>query len=257
MFRIERLQAQLTWYLGGLNVRSFLVKGPLGMAEGTLGASFTSPKFSANFQIKPDPPFYGLDGYQLTLKLEPASGPMQISGPMTLIGVSAKNEQVKFEGVAGIAKNKITLDKIEFKEMGRPGTISGNASIDVSLPQRPYEINFAANDMSMSRNQESWAQLSGTVVAKGDISGYKGSFSLKNIAKSWKEINLEGQFQGDSREIKVSSMKGRALDGTLGGAFHASWVRGLKVSGTIEARNLNPALITPDWPGIVNADFST
>ena len=111
LFRIEKLQAQLTWYLGGLNVRSFLVKGPLGMAEGTLGASFTSPKFSANFQIKPDPPIYGLDGYQLTLKLDPASGPMQIIGPITLIGVSAKNEQVKLAGVAGIAKNKITLDK--------------------------------------------------------------------------------------------------------------------------------------------------
>lgn len=257
LFRIERLQAQLIWYLGGMNVRSLLVKGPLGMAEGTLGASFTSPRFSANFQIKPDPPIYGLDGYQLTLKLEPASGPMQISGPINLIGLAAKNEQVKLAGVVGIAKNKITLDKIEFKEMGRPGTVDGNASIDVSLPQRPYEINFAANDVSVSRNQESWAQLSGSVVAQGDISGYKGSFSLKNIAKSWKEINLEGQFQGDSREIKVSSMRGRALDGTLGGAFHASWVQGLKVSGTIEARNLNPALITPDWPGIVNADFST
>ena len=257
LFRIERLQAQLTWYLGGLNVRSFLVKGSLGVAEGSIGASFTRPRFSANLQIKPEPPFYGLDGYQFALKLEPASDQMQISGPMTLIGMLGKNEQVKLAGVAGITKNRITIDKAEFKEMGRPGTITGNASIDVSLPQRPYELHASANDIFMLRNQESWTQITGTVVSQGDIAGYKGSFNLKNIAKSWKEINLEGQFQGDSREIKISALKGRALGGTLGGSLHASWMLGFKVSGNLEARNLNPAIFTPDWPGVVNADFAT
>lgn len=255
VFRTERLQAQLTWYLGGLNVRSFLAKGPLGKVEGSVGASFTTPKLSANFQIKPDQPIYGLDGYHFTLKLEETRAPQQISGPVNLIGMSGKNEQVKLAGVSGITKNKITFDGIEFKEMGRPGVVYGSASLDVSLPQRPFEVNLALKDLSISKKQTLSTSLSGTVVAQGDISGYKGSFSLKNIAKSWKEINLEGQFLGDSREIKVSAIKGRALDGTLGGAFHASWALGLKISGTLEARNLNPALITPDWPGSINADL--
>ena len=95
------------------------------------------------------------------------------------------------------------------------------------------------------------------MVAKGDIEGYGGSFNLKNIEKSWKEISLEGKFQGDSHEIKVTAFKGRRLNGALGGALHASWTREIKITGTLEARNLNPALITPDWPGTINADFVT
>jgi translocation and assembly module TamB len=169
--------------------------------------------------------------------------------------MSGKNEQVKLAGIAGFTKNKVTFHTFEFKEMGRPGTVNGNALVDVSLPHRPYELNVNVNDISLTRDKESSTQLSGTLMARGDVSGYKGSFSLKNIAKSWKEISLEGQFRGDSRGMKISAIKGRALNGSLDGNFHAAWTEDLKITGTLEARNLDPARINPEWPGIVNANF--
>jgi translocation and assembly module TamB len=257
IFRVEKFHAQIIWYLGGLNVRSFHLKTPLGTADGSIGADFTRPNFLVNSQIKPNHPYYNIDEYHLALKLEAATHPLQISGPVTLIGLSKKNEQVKLAGIAGITQSTISFDKIEFKEMGRSGTINGYFSADVSFPQKQYTLNVSVNDMSLSRNNDSSTQLSGIIQAKGDVSGYNGSFNLKNIAKSWKEISLEGQLQGNIKEIKISAIKGKALNGSIGGAFHASWIQDLKVSGILEARNLDPALITPDWPGIINADFFT
>jgi translocation and assembly module TamB len=256
-FHAEELHTYLIWYLGGLNVRSFHLKTPMGIADGSIVADFTRPNLSINTQIKPNHLYYNIDGYRLALKLEAAASPLQISGPVTLIGLLEKNEQVKLVGMAGITQNVISLDKIEFKEMGRSGTVTGNFSVDVSFPQRPYALNISVNDMSLSRDNDSSTKLSGIMQAKGDVSGYIGSFNLKNIAKSWKEISLEGQLQGNAKEIKISAIKGKVLNGSLGGAFYASWIQGLKVSGTLEARNLDPALITPDWPGIVNADIIT
>jgi translocation and assembly module TamB len=255
--KAERIQAQLTWYLGGLNVRSVLARGTTGIIEGSFGASFTNPKFTVNLQIKPDQPLYDLNVFQFKLNLEHARDPQKISGPVTLIGMSGNNEQVKLSGVAGITKDTISLDKIEFKEMGRPGTINGNGSLNVSLPQRPYELKLVLNNVSISKAEAFATSISGIVMTKGDIAGYEGSFALKNNTKSWKEVSLEGKFQGSVREIKVTTFTGSVLNGVLGGTMKASWEQGIKITGVLEARNLNPAIITPDWPGTVNADLIT
>jgi translocation and assembly module TamB len=252
---IERVQAQLIWYLGELSVRFVLVRGAPGMLEGSASASFTRPKMSINFQVKPDKLTYGLDGFQFRVNLDYDRSLERVSGPITLIGMSGNNEQVKLAGTAGIGKDSIRLDNIEVKEMGRPGIIEGNGSLNVAAPQRPYELNIVLNDVSISKNEAAVTSITGSVAAKGDISGYAGSFSAKNKSKSWQAISLDGKFQGNLHEIKVIGFKGSALGGDLGGMLKVSWSKGVAIGGTLEARNLNPAMITPDWPGMINADF--
>ena len=96
--KIEKVQAQIVWYLGELNVRYFHLRGSPGIIEGSIGASFTRTKLNANFKIKPDIPLYGLNLFQFKVNLDRVSDPHQISGPMTLIGMSGNNEQVKLSG---------------------------------------------------------------------------------------------------------------------------------------------------------------
>jgi len=254
-FRIEKLQTQLIWYFDGLNIRSFHAQMRSGIADGSILASFSKPRFLANLFIKPDQSYYGIDGYRVSLKLNAVPRSFEMNGPLTLIGMMQKNEQVKLEATAGFTNKSLYLDKIEFKEMGRPGNISGNVTVDVSSSQRPYALNMNINDIGLLGNKEPIAQLTGILQAKGDVSGYQGSFSMKNVSKSWKEMSLEGRIKGDFREMKVSAIKGRALNGSLNGECHASWLHGFKISGMLEARNLNPALITQDWPGNINANF--
>ena len=253
--RIERLYGQFIWYLGGLNVRSFNFKMPFGIVDGSAGADFIKPNFSANFFIKSNQLYHSIDRYHFTLKLDASHHPAQISGPVTIIGMFQKNEQVKLSGNFGITKNSMYLDKIEVKEMGRPGVISLSASVNLSLPQRPYELNANVDSIGLLRNNESITKITGILQAKGDISGYNGSFSLRNIAESWKKISLEGELKGNARELKISAIKGSALNGSLNGELHASWSQSLKISGMLMARNLDPALITSDWPGNINADI--
>ena len=255
--RIDGLSAQLIWYLGRLNIRSFYAKIAGGVVDGSARANFTSPNFSAKFFMKSTRPYLGLDEYRFILNLKAASRPLQMSGPMTIIGMSKNNEHVKLVGTVAISKKIISLDRIDFKEMGRPGSISGNVSLDLSVAERPYELNLSLNDIDLLKNKEAMACISGILAAKGNISGYSGSFSIKNIAESWKNLTLEGQLKGNNQELKIFEIKGRALKGSVTGKITASWSHALKVSGMLNARNLDPALITPDWPGIVNADFSS
>lgn len=256
--KVERVQAQLIWYLGGLNVRLFQAKGTQGRVEGSIGASFTRPKFTVNLHAKTAKSIYRIDGFRIRVNLEPFQGNQQIAGPITIIGMSGNNEQVKLSGLAGISKDSIYVDKVEIKEMGRPGIIQGNASLNVSLPERPYEINVALNDVNVSSKDQTPAlSISGTIMTKGNITGYEGSFDGKNNTKSWQEVSLEGKFSGNLHEIKVNDFKGSMLNGVFDGTARVSWERGIKLTGALEVRNLNPAVITPDWQGTINADLIT
>lgn len=255
--RTERLRAQIIWYLGGLNIRSLLVKSSLGLAEGSIGGSFTKPALSVNVQIAPEQSYYGLDTIDLSVRLESGEGGMHLSGPMILIGKTGNSEQVKLAGVARMSKDKIVIDNMELKEMGRRGTINGSILVDVSYPQRPYEVNLTANDLALTEGSESTIRVSGTLSAKGDVLvGYKGSFNLRNAAaKPWKEISLNGLLQGDRRSMRVSEAKGSVLGGGVDASFQATWMKNLRIEGKMEARNLDPARMSPDWPGVVNADL--
>ncbi|OPY70657.1 MAG: Translocation and assembly module TamB [Syntrophorhabdus sp. PtaU1.Bin002] len=252
--RIDTVGAQATWYLGGLNVDALRIEGPLGTAEGTVGASFTDPLLVLNGKTRPRQAFNGLDELLVVLKFKETETRQNLSGMVSLIGMSGRNEQIKISGPMHLTKNEVIFDNIQFREMGRKGTVSMAGRVNVSSVDRTYGVDITLDGLNIFKDPNVDTALSGIIKVTGTLSGYKGTLNLTNKGQSWKEIGMEGIFQGNQEEIRLTKLKGRAFGGTIDGSLQASWVKDIRLSWDAVARGMKPEHITPDWPGIVSAD---
>jgi len=252
--RVDTIGAQATWYLGGLNVDALRIEGPLGRAEGTVGASFTNPLLVINGRAKPRKALNGLDELAVVLKLKETGTRQGLLGTVSLIGMSGKSEQIKVSGPLHLTRNEIIFDNMQFREMGRKGTVNMAGRVNVSSVDRTYGLDITLDRLNLFKDPNVDTALSGTIKVTGTLSGYKGTLNLTNKGQSWKEIGMEGIFQGNREEIRLTKFKGRVLGGTIDGSLQASWVKDIRLSWDAAARGMKPEHITPDWPGMVSAD---
>ncbi|NLW36218.1 MAG: hypothetical protein GXY80_12195 [Syntrophorhabdus aromaticivorans] len=253
--RIDTVRARTTWYLGGLTVDDLSMEGPLGAARGTIGASFTDPLLTVNGKVRPCQALNGLDELAVALKLEEGGSRQGLSGMVSLIAMSGKNEQIKLSGPIRLTRSEIIFDRMRFREMGRKGTASITGRVDVSSADRTYDMDVTLDALSIFKDQDVDTALSGMIKATGTLAGYQGRLSLTNKGQSWREVGMEGIFQGNREKVRLVRLKGRALGGTIDGSLQASWAEGIRLSWSVAARNMNPERITRDWPGTVNADI--
>lgn len=256
LFSISGASAMSTWYLGGLKIRVAQADTSLGTGEGTVGASFTSPMLASHFRIKAGKTYYGLDEYTISLELQGGRGTVELVGPVSLIGFHKNTEMVKLAGRLALDNKRIVFDNFQFKEMGRQGTVDMTGFIDPSVVERPFEVAITIKDLSISKDVKSAPAVSGSAKAAGDESGYKGTFDLHTNDTSWKNVALAGNLNGDWDSAGLTALTGKILDGSINGSVAASWKEGFALSGALSARRLNPARITVNWPGTINADVS-
>ena len=98
--------------------------------------------------------------------------------------------------------------------------------------------------------------LAGTLTFQGTAAHYQGQLALTHAGNAWRSANLAGGFQGDPTGVRLGPLTGSALDGSLAGQGDLSWRDGLAASVQLQARNLNPARVAPDWIGNVNLDLA-
>ena len=55
--------------------------------------------------------------------------------------------------------------------------------------------------------------------------------------------------------MAFTGLDGALLGGTVRGDLRLGWSDGFSVAGTLRARNLDPARVTPDWSGVINLDL--
>jgi translocation and assembly module TamB len=253
--RIDTVGAQVTWYLGGLNVDDLRIEGPPGTLEGTIGASFIDPLFVANTKIRPRQTFYDLDELAVMLKVQKGGGREGLSGMISLIGMSGKNEQIKFSGPLYFTGSEIIFTGMQFREMGRRGAISVTGRANLGSLERTYAADITLDGLGIFKDPAIETALSGAIRVAGSSSGYRGTVDLTNKGESWKEIDMEGVFHGNREKISLDGLKGRVLGGTVDGSLRVSWVKGMQLSWDVATRGLNPERITREWPGTVNADI--
>jgi len=250
---IDQFKAQAVWYLGTLSVKEILIVGPLGSFHGMLGANFVNPRLSLQVRLLPHEVLYGLKEHYIDLQLKEDRKQRHMGGSLTVIAMSGDREMAKLATSVSIARGVITLDRLELREMGRPGTLTGRISLDLSNAKRPFEVNVVVADLGLTKKSGSTKTFSGTLKVNGDFKGYQGLLKMQTKGKKWEEIAADASFEGDYEGIQALRLKGKYLGGTIHGDIRASWVKGFLVSGAVEVKDLNPALITPDWPGKINA----
>lgn len=253
-FAVYKVGARATWYLGSLHLKILDVSSPLGSADGTMAADFGRSRMSLRMHCEPTETLKELSEFDVELELAKGYREGEVSGPLSVIALSGNRESIKVTSSLSLVKGRVILEDIGVREMGRSGTAGGKALIDMGMAERPFDLNLHLDSVGLTKDPGSKRTVSGMVAVKGDRGGYKGSVNLKSSGEPWEEVSLGTPFEGDFEGIRGLTVKGKYLGGTIHGSIEASWSQGLQVSGNLEAKGLNPALITEDWPGTINGE---
>jgi translocation and assembly module TamB len=262
---IDNLTVKITWFFGTLAADNLKMESPVGKTEGDMKTSFAGPAFSALLKMTPKNKIPGMESIVLTMKLKEAGKPEQMSGPFQIVTLSGKKENLKTAGRLGVRRNDLTISDLITNQQGRKGKLIAEGGIDFSSGVPLMNLHINVSDFNLARESDYPAasrevikidtSLSGAIELKSDFVNYQGSYSLNNIGSSWKEAHIEGSFDMDLDRMKLLNIDGRLLNGTVKGQVNASWVNDIVMSGSFQARGLDPARITPAWQGQINMNF--
>lgn len=250
---LDRVSANITWFFGSLALNNFKVHLPLGDIEGNIGTSFDKPSLFAHITMKPDSKIPEMDSFVMTLNLKEGSGLEQMSGPLHVIAMYRQKKNIKAAGILIMNRTSLTVEDLLISQEERKGKMLAKGGIDFSSgsPFMNADINFSDLDLARELNFETF--LSGTVKIKSDFEDYQCSYTLNNSGSLWKEAKLQGKINMNLDGLQLLSVEGRILNGTVKGEVKASWGgENVFVSGFLQARELDPARIIPEWQGRIN-----
>jgi translocation and assembly module TamB len=256
-FKVVNISGHLSWHRSFIRVKRFAFEGPNGHAEVKGELNFLQPSLSLDLGFSPKEPLMGLHSLWINLQLLPAQPPEQMAGEMLITAKPGTTESIELKGELGITPHALKLRRLLLSQSGRNGTVAADGGLNFSPEKSLFRMNMKLKELDFSRDLSIATTVSGHLDVEGDLADYHGSFDLRNTQKVWHEAHLAGTFQGDLNGIKVSTLEGTLLDGTLKGQAEASWGKGFSILGTLLGRKLDPSKITSEWKGQINLNLDT
>ncbi|MCX5807185.1 MAG: translocation/assembly module TamB domain-containing protein [Proteobacteria bacterium] len=262
---INRLTTKITWFFGTLAADNLKMESPIGKTEGDMKTGFAGPTFSASLKMTLEKKIPGIESLVLTMKLKEAHKPEQMAGPFQIVALSGNKENLKTAGRLGVRRNDLSISELITNQQGRKGKLLAEGGIDFSSGVPLMNLHINVSDFNLSREANYPAashgaikvdtSLSGAIELKSDFVNYSGSYSLKNNVSSWKAAHIKGAFEMNLEGMKSLTVDSSLLNGTITGQVKASWVNDIILSGSFQARGLNPAGITSAWQGQINMNL--
>ena len=253
---LTELSSSLAFRNDLLTVSELVLVSPRGRVSGEVAAGLWRPSLSLDLAVALKEPVQELDFLSLQARLLPGRSPEQIAGAIAAAGRSGKVQRLQLTGELGIAVNALNLRGLRLSRPGRRGTLTGSVSMLLSKPEPLFSIALQATDLDLARELQVPTNLSGTLNFSGSMSNFLGDFALANRGEGWQSGSLAARYRGGAGGVKLAPLSGTLLGGRLAGALEVLWSKGLRVSGNLAGRGLNPGQLAPDWPGRVNLDLA-
>ena len=244
--------ASVTWQDNLLSLTNLTAVSPAGRIAGSLAAGFKHPSLTAQLTLIPSQPVAEMDAFSLLLEPGSATSPEPYVARLSLAGAAADHKLLELAGDVGIVPTGLTLHNLNLTRPDQPGSATIEGSLAVTGPQPVFSLQVGLAGLDLRPSVNIPTDLSGTLTLSGTMDHYQGEFSLTNQARGWQAATLAAVYQGTAEGLKLTSLAGSALEGTLAGELEMDWRQGLTLRGTVTGRNLNPAGMDPGWEGVVN-----
>ncbi|HBG08187.1 MAG: hypothetical protein A2075_18325 [Geobacteraceae bacterium GWC2_58_44] len=255
---VTELTGSLHFKDGLLSASQLSLLSPDGRVSGEIAAGLWHPSLRLDLAVVPAQPVQELDFFSLQARLLPGRLPEQLAGGIVVAGRSGGARRLELTGELGIAVNALNLRRLKLSRPGSRGTLTGDVSMLLSKPEPLFSLALRATDLDLAKELKLQlpTRLSGTVTFSGSLSNFLGSFDLANSGPGWQTASLAAQYRGGPTGVKLAPLTGKLLDGRLRGALEVAWSEGLRISGNLAGRGLNPGRLAAQWPGLVNLDLA-
>ena len=249
---VTSLAASVTWQDDILSLTNLEAISPAGRIAGSMAAGFKHPSLTARLTLLPSQPVAEMDAFSLLLERSSEKGPEPFVARFSLAGAAANHKLLELTGDVGIRPTGLTLHRLNLTRPDRPGSVNIEGSLAVTGPEPVFLLHVGLAGLDLRPQVNIPTDLSGAITLSGTMDHYQGEFSLTNKDRGWRKATLSAVYQGTAEGLKMTSLAGSALEGTLSGQLDMNWRQGLALRGAVTGRNLNPAGMDPGWEGVVN-----
>jgi translocation and assembly module TamB len=253
---VTEISTSISLKAGLLSFSEFRFSSPEGRVSGEIATGFSLPTLRIDLVAVPSRPMQGMDLFSLQARLLPGRGPEQLSGGIALAGRSGGVQRLELSAELGMTDQLFTMRRLNFVRPGRRGTLTGEGSMTLTAAEPLFSLALKAADLDLEEELKLPTRLSGTLNFAGGLSRFQGKFALANSGPGWQSASLSADYLGDSAGLKLAQISGTLLDGRLGGALDVAWSKGVRISGTLAGRGLNPGRLAADWKGLINLDLT-
>jgi len=253
--QIAALAATVAWKNSRLSVSNLRLTSSFGALEGSVLAGFHRPLLNANLAATLAHPAAGVDSIRLDGALKPGRRPGEMNGSLRVDGLRNTRPILRMSSDIGMTPAGLFFTKIRLRRENRPGSVAGEGRLTFRGPIPYITMRAQAENVDLSDELKIPATLSGSLLFEGTGRRYQGHVALANTADTRHAFRLAGDYSGDSESAMLSQIQGTALGGSLNGRLKIQWTDGLKISGAISGKNLDPAKWNSEWAGVVHFDL--
>lgn len=253
--KVERFAARLDWSYGLLTLGKMDLVFPSGVVKGTVELGLMRPVLYLNLNLSPSKAMYGIDSLSLNSRLLPIRDHEEVAGHVMIEGRSGSVKRFLMETEIGLSRNALHLRNLVLSRPNRQGHFTGNGRITFTAGDVMTSLEMKLSDLDLSEEMGIETAFSGTLHVEGSPNDYRGKIRIENKKGGWDSGSLLGKFKGTLKGVNINLLDGSILHGNVQGHLNARWEEGLSLRGAFQARNLNPAAITPDWDGKINLDL--
>lgn len=253
--QITALAAAAVWKNSSLSVSDLRLTSSFGVLEGSVLAGFHRPLLKAKLAATPAHPAAGVDSIRLDAAFGPGKKPGEMKGSLQIHGLQNTRPVLRISSDIGMTPAGLTFAKILLRRGNRPGSIAGEGFLAFKGPTPHAALKVQAENMDLSDELKVPAKFNGSLLLDGTGRQYQGRVVLSNTADTRHAFRLAGDYSGNAEGATLSPIQATALGGSLNGRLKIGWTDGLKISGALSGKNLNPAKWNPDWAGIVHFDL--
>lgn len=147
----------------------------------------------------------------------------------------------------------LELAALRLAAVDRAAALQARGRVEFDSPQPVFEL------------QADWQELSWPLQGTADVHSTRGELTvagslqaytlsataiLEMPAYSGAELQLAGT--GNLQSFELAELGIVALDGTLDGRGRIDWSQDLVIDLALQGKHLNPALVLPEWPGLLD-----
>ncbi|MFH1026328.1 MAG: hypothetical protein V1764_06600, partial [Nitrospirota bacterium] len=254
--RIPQASTSVTWHTGKLSMSNLILDTPEVNVRGTVATGFLRPSLEADLVASPSSPVQDIDRFLLKAALMPGREPEQVNGQITINGMSGDEQRIDISGKIGVTKTSLNISDLQMTQTGRQGVLKGKGEMVFSYPVPQFQMTVTTEHLDLSPEMNISTDMSGTLTVKGTLENYSGSLAVSNEGDKKHLAVLTGTFIGTQTGIHLQQIRATLLGGTITGQIQSSWRNGISLDTELQVRNINPAILTPEWSGSMNLNLS-
>ncbi|MCG2723011.1 MAG: translocation/assembly module TamB domain-containing protein [Thermodesulfovibrionales bacterium] len=255
-FTVRNASALVIWHNSMISFRNLMLSTPGIGVTGTVEAGFLHPSLLADITASPAQPLQDIARFSLKARLMPGHGAEQLHGPVTISGLSGDEQLVTISFLTGITKTALNLSELRAEQASRKGMLNGKGAIDFSEISPALNFSLGVESLDLSPETGTATNIHGSLTLNGSLEDYRGDFSFSNKGPQTHQAEITGSLNGSKHDLNIQITRGAFLGGKLKGKIDTSWREGITLESELQARNMDPAILSPDWSGTVNLNLS-